>query len=105
MIIYAIRQRLSASRAEMRIRNLSGVLDKDIMRPYLNASIQEGLMAGIAAAAILILNILLINGNLLRGVEISFLQTLVTCICVILISLALYIITTTLTSRRFLQSI
>jgi cell division protein FtsX len=103
MIIYALNRVLIQNKKNSRIMHLAGVQDQDIMAPYIKSGLKTSLICASISIVILILNILFINRTLLVGVEISFLQAIIACIFVLLMSVLLYLTTTYYSTRSFIQ--
>ncbi len=104
VIFYALRQAFSLKRSHIVAMYIAGSSRDMIIRPYLKLAIRRALQSAGIALILLVFNILLINSTLLRGIEISILQTVSTCLVVTLIAIATYYLTTSLTASAFLKN-
>lgn len=105
IIVYALHRVLLQNKEHSQVLHLAGVLDKDIIFPYVKSGVRSSIMCSSLAIIILVLNILLINKTLLTGVEISYLQVGITCLLLVLISISIYVGTTYYATRSFIHNI
>lgn len=103
MTVYALNRRLNQNKRNSRIMYLAGVQDKDIIAPYMKSAFKSSITCAAISILILIVNILFVNRTLLVGVEISFLQAIIACIFVTLMSVLIYVATTYYSTRSFIQ--
>ncbi|MEL6124431.1 MAG: hypothetical protein AAFR14_12000 [Bacteroidota bacterium] len=103
VIAYSLRQSIADARSSIIAMHLAGSTADYIKKPFLRSSLQRALRCGLTACILLVINIILINQMILRGFEISILQSGMACLCVIIIAMVMYYFTTDRATKTYLN--
>ncbi len=101
--VYILNSMMMRNAEKVRVLHLAGVQQRDIMSPYMAHAFKTGLLCGILAMVLLIINIFFINRTMLNGVEVSYLHMSIASIFVLLTGTIIFVLVSYFSTRSFIH--